>query len=434
MPPQSHHHHSGQRYGSIGHQGGMRGAKPLNKLEIESLPSMDSAAYYAPPDSPSSSTGSTSPLPHHHLLSNSGNKLEPGAQFMRHGKMYAWGPSYEAATSGAHARTRLKLCLEQIMPVAAADVGAPPPANIVKAASTRKERKRKRDEENEFVLPHLRSPSPPMSNAKIGSMLALPQTYTDVLENPAMRHSLGSDILDEGLQRTAGELLEGEKPLMQALGRLKDVVRLLDRDVKPLPPSAPVNGSTNGDEIPPLPEYTYPPPPNPNHIPPLPHISDQDNLFRVTSELLAGPGQSQAAPPPTLFYTLTAPGTAAPSRELVPEPEPVPTAFQRLFVRQGGITLNAEPNPGHPGFQYQPGHSHYPQTMKYNLDLAAQCNAVDDAWERINELLADCNEYRERLWEARDRVADVTRVRKRVWRTVKERAAAELEKKERERK
>jgi hypothetical protein len=53
--------------------------------------------------------------------------------------------------------------------------------------------------------------------------------------------------------------------------------------------------------------------------------------------------------------------------------------------------------------------------------------AVDDAMERIMELLVDCNEYKERLEETRDRVFDIARVRKRVWSTIKERTANELE-------
>ncbi|RZK21275.1 MAG: hypothetical protein EOO43_10690 [Flavobacterium sp.] len=59
--------------------------------------------------------------------------------------------------------------------------------------------------------------------------------------------------------------------------------------------------------------------------------------------------------------------------------------------------------------------------------MAAQTKAVDDALERIMELLVDCNEYKERLEETRDRVADIARVRKRVWSTVKQRTAAELD-------
>lgn len=359
------------------------------------------------------------------MLSNSGNKLVSGAQFMRRGKIYPWGPSFEVAKTNQHARKRLKYCLEQFMPPAAAEINADIPANISGAEERRREKKRKREEEQDYILPHLRSPSPPMSTAKLASLLALPQSYTDLLLNPAMRHSLGNDNMEQGLQRTAGELLEGEKPLLQALGRLRDVVRVLERDVPVAKPNArsdrdllPSSTSNGNDNL----SQSYP-----HLIPPLPHISDTDNLWRVTQELLSQPGQAQSVPVPTLTYSATPPGAAASSLNSTTEREPVPTPLQRLFTCPSGITLHAVPNASHPGYAYPQGHSLHPQTVKYNLDLKNQCRAVDDAWERISELLADCNEYRERLEEARDRVADVARVRKRVWRTIKERAGWELE-------
>ncbi|OXH75163.1 hypothetical protein J000_00465 [Cryptococcus neoformans] len=423
MPPQPSHH-GATRYGSLAtHSGGLRGGKQPTKLEIESLASMDKPSYYDPPSSPSSSCSASPPPPS--MLSNSGNKLVSGAQFMRRGKIYPWGPSFEVAKTNQHARKRLKYCLEQFMPPAAAEINADIPANISGAEERRREKKRKREEEQDYILPHLRSPSPPMSTAKLASLLALPQSYTDLLLNPAMRHSLGNDNMEQGLQRTAGELLEGEKPLLQALGRLRDVVRVLERDVPVAKPNArsdrdllPSSTSNGNDNL----SQSYP-----HLIPPLPHISDTDNLWRVTQELLSQPGQAQSVPVPTLTYSATPPGAAASSLNSTTEREPVPTPLQRLFTCPSGITLHAVPNASHPGYAYLQGHSLHPQTVKYNLDLKNQCRAVDDAWERISELLADCNEYRERLEEARDRVADVARVRKRVWRTIKERAGWELE-------
>ncbi|ODN73835.1 hypothetical protein L202_07359 [Cryptococcus amylolentus CBS 6039] len=421
MPPQPVHH-GGPKYGaSIGHPGGPRGGKQPTKLEIDSLPSMDKPSYYDPPSSPDASSSRSASPPPPDISTNSGNKLVSGAQFARRGKMYAWGPSFEAAKTDQHARKRLKLCLEQFMPGAAAECNAEVPANIVSAEEERGHRKRKRNEEREFILPHLRSPSPPISTARLTSLLALPQNYTDVLLNPAMRHSLGEDGMEQGLQRTAGELLEGEKPLLQALGRLRDVIRVLNRDVPEAAPST-QNGVTeevNGHDT--L-SQSYP-----HHIPPLPNISETDNLWRVTQELLSQSGSAQTLPPPTLAYTSTQPGAAAPTPNPTSEPEPEVTPLQRLFTCPTGITLHAVPNPGHPGYNYPQGHTLHPQTIKYNIDMRNQCRAVDDAWERISELLADCNEYRERLEEARDRVADVARVKKKVWRTVKERAAAEME-------
>ncbi|WVO16028.1 hypothetical protein L204_103693 [Cryptococcus depauperatus] len=428
MPPQSSHlyHSSNSRYGAPASQpvGVRAGAKQPSKLGIDSLPSMDKPSYYDPPSpcSSSCSSRSASPSPPN-LQTNSGNKLVPGAQFMRRGKMYAWGPSFETVQTDRRARKRLKLCLEQFMPSAAAEVNAEIPTNIVLANEKRIERKRKREEKRRYTLPHLRSPSPPMSTAKLSSLLALPQSYTDLIFNPAMRHSLGDATMEQGLQRTVGELLEGEKPLMQALGRLKDVVRVRERDVAGRQAQgyklAGIGMPRNGHDM------------SQSHshlIPPLPQISDTDNLWRVTQELLSQPGQGQSAPFPKITYSATPSGAAAPTLQpVIEQPDLVPTPLQRLFTVPDGITLHAIPNSTHPGLNYPQGHSLHPQTVKYNIDLKNQCRAVDDAWERVSELLADCNEYRERLEEARDRVADIARVRKRVWRVIKERAGWELE-------
>ena len=334
----------------------------------------------------------------------------------------------------------MKLCLQQFLPDAAADAGTVPPANIQQAEAKRENKKRKRQENAKFVLPHLASPSPPTSTAKLAPTLALPQTYVDIMLSPAMRHSLGDDTVETGLQRTAAELLEGEKGLMQALGRWREVLRVRGRDVpenqavettmnKPLANGnyLGLNGHDDSEAVDittdPKPETTPQPTPQTNaemqKIPPLPQISDTDNLWRVTQELL------QAQPQPTIEFTITPVGASIPTPTL--SPQPVPTPVHRLFTHPQGLTINAKPHPNHPNFAYPPSHPGYPQPVRYNLDLANQCRAVDDALERIAELLADCNEYKERLEEARDRVADVARARKKVWTVVKERAGRELD-------
>ncbi|WRT63256.1 uncharacterized protein IL334_000159 [Kwoniella shivajii] len=435
MPPQSSHHSS--RYGPLGGHQSTR--KPVNQNLLDSIPSMDKLAYYDAPASPSASSSTSSDdsitPAHRHILTNSGNKLNPSARLMRRGKAFAWGPQYDDAKADKLVRRRLKLCLEQLLPEAATEVGVQPPQNILDAETKRKNRKRKRATEPDFVLPHLRSPSPPMSTTKLAPMLALPRSYLDILTSPSMRHTLGDDSMETGLQRTAGELLEGEKPLMQALGRLRDVVRLLQSDVPLIPKtelhhlngeSAQING--DGEAL----KSDQPQNPvirDPNHVPPLPHISDTDNLWRVTQELIGTPsnGPQSSLPPPSITYMATPAEVAGPS--IPKELEPTPTPLQRLFTRPDGITLRAVPNPAHPGFHYPPGHSLHPQVIKYNLDMTNQCRAVDDALERIGELLADCNEYKERLEEARGRVADVARVRKKVWSVIKERGGWELDRK-----
>ncbi|KAK4686763.1 hypothetical protein P7C73_g3366, partial [Tremellales sp. Uapishka_1] len=443
MPPHPAHHQAGQRYApNLPNQqpagpGRVReGAKSAKQLELDALPSMDSNAYYDPPSSPSSSSISgfdSPPASPHDLRTNSGNKLISSARWIRRGKMWAWGPSYEDAKSDQLVRKRLKLCLEQFLPDAAADVGVAPPSNIVEEEAKRKSRKRKRAEDKEFVLPHLTSPSPPLSTTRLAPMLAIPQSYLEIMTSPSMRHSLGDDGMESGLQRTAAELLEGEKGLMQALGRLREVLRVRGRDVpeglsvEPPPPvpATSLNGNhlgLNGHVDEPvkaegLPSQT--PAAEGPLIPALPHVSDTDNLWRVAQEILSNP-----QPPPTITFTVTPAGAAVPSSSSI---IPTLTPVHRLFTCPTGITFNAIPNPLHPGFNYPSDSLIYPEHVKYNLDLPNQQRAVDDALERISELLADCNEYKERLEEARDRVADVARARKKVWSVVKERAGWELD-------
>ncbi len=348
--------------------------------------------------------------------------------------MYAWGPTYEDTKADQRVRTRLTLCLEQFMPESAADLGVPAPHNIVGLEAKRKTRKRRRVEEKQMILPHLASPSPPLSTIRLAPMLAIPQTYLDIMISPSMRYSLGDDSMETGLQRTAAELLEGEKGMMRALGRLREVLRVRARDVprkeefEALVPNGnhiETNGHADDDAMKvdtpgqsSAPQAAQGGP----RIPPLPHISDTDNLWRVTQELLQG------QPQPTIAFTVTPLGAAMPSA--TNDPEQTLTPIHRLFTCRNGITVNALPHPNHPHYAFPPHHASYPQAQRYNLDLSNQCRAVDDALERIAELLADCNEYKERLEEARDRVADVARARKRVWSVVKERAGAELDRAE----
>jgi hypothetical protein len=419
-------------------------------LTCRALPSNDRRAYYDPVSSPSSSSSLSDDNPPSPLLvSNSGNKLHPSARMIRKGKMCAWSPAYEEHRTDQRVRHRLKLCMEQFMPEAAMEVGSSIPQNVVEMGVKRSERKRKRQEDEQYRLPHLASPSPPLSTAKLAPMMALPRTYVDIMISPAMRHSLSSDAVEQGLQRTASELLEGEKGLMQALGRLREVLRVRERDVPVVEGAA---AHHHGDNA-----------PNGNHsgtggldssdtngvngqgsitptqtdstaqagsqangvsqkkILPLPHISDTDNLWRVTQELL------QPQPQPTISFHPTEPGTAIVNSLRADQVPPEPTPVQALFTVSGGITIKSTPNSAHPGLRMPVTHPSHPKPIMYNLDMWNQTRAVDDALERISELLADCMEYKERLEEARNRVADVSRARKKVWSIVKERAARELD-------
>jgi hypothetical protein len=325
--------------------------------------------------------------------------------------MYSWGPAYEDVRDQQHVRKRMKICMEELMPTSSIDSGLPLPSNVTAHREKRVQEDKEKAEYESWVLPHLRSPSPPLTTEQLAPMLAIPQSYVDIMMSPSMRHTLGDDSMEQGLQRTASDLLESEKPLMQSLGRLQDIFRVLERDVPEIP-------LTENDQ------------PNPaessqprlkHRIAALPHVSDTDNLWRVTQELVQNPH------PPTITYAVTNPANLhwpATSQEVTALKL---TPLERLFTHPNGITITAAPSATHPYLSLDRSHAHYPPTIRYNIDVAKQVSAVDDALERIQELLADCNEYKTRLEEARDRIADVARARKRVWAIIKDRAGSELD-------
>jgi hypothetical protein len=274
----------------------------------------------------------------------------------------------------------------------------------------RAEEKREEAERKSYLLPHLRSPSPPQTTDQLAPMLAIPTSYLDIMMSPSMRHTLGDDSVEQGLQRTASDLLECEKPLMQALGRLTDVFRLLERDVPGIPVTQPTPMSHEATQ------HRF------RHcIPDLPHVSEQDNLWRVVQELVQNPQ------PPTIKYEITSPDNL----HLPATQEEISalnlTPLERLFTHPNGITVSAAPPSTHPYLSLDRHHPSYPPTVRYNIDAAKQRIAVNDAFERIKELLADCDEYKTRLEEARGRIADVARARKKVWSVIKERAEQEMD-------
>lgn len=405
---------------------------------------MDSSRYYDAPSSPSASSDSgysDAPAPAD-LTTNSGNKLQYHARFTRKGKSYPWGPAFEEARLVNRSRKRLKRALESVFPDASSELGLPPPPNIVDAERKRETKRRRKEDEREFQLPHLRSPSPPSSTARLAPSLVVPQAYTDIMLSAPLRHTMADDKMERGLVDTSNELLESERGLVQALGRLREVLRIRARDVEGEQPRVANGSGEDSDSIEvPVPALIKQEPNGPDDvpsrtstpglgghhvnskgqqlIPALPRIADTDNLWRVTQELLQGHQFT-----PIVGYSVTKPGTAVKSQ--TPHTEPL-TAVQKLFCNPSGLTLTAEPNPLHPGLTYPTFHPTYPQTVRYNVDLASQVRATDDALERIMELLVDCNEYKERLEETRDRVADIARVRKKVWSVVKNRAGRELD-------
>jgi hypothetical protein len=408
---------------------------------------MDSARYYDPPSPGSSSDSEMSDAPPpHSMISNSGNKLHYSARFIRKGKIYAWSPAFEDGKLEKHARQRMKRTLEAVFPEAASELGTVPPPNIVEAESKREAKRAKKQSDALYRLPHLRSPSPPTATAKLAPRLALPTTYTEVMMNNAMRHTLADDKNDRMLHHSASELMDSEKGLRQALGRLREVLRVRERDVvfgtkkaegsesdKEKKHDGPETGIKTETDKPKSEMLRNTALTRDGFIPALPRIADTDNLWRVTQELIAS-----TYPHPRVAFTITEPDTIAPpapTRAIFPPstdpPEPevkqVVTPVQRLFTAQPGITLSAEHNPTNPALAHPRDHPDYPVTTRYNIDMPAQTKAVDDALERIMELLVDCNEYKERLEESRDRVADIARVRKKVWNTIKQRTAGELD-------
>lgn len=402
------------------------------------LPSNDLPDYYDPPSPASSSSSSTRDDVYSTAVTNVGHKLEPNARWQRKGKMCAWGPSFDETERRKRTRKRLRKCLQQLLPESAKELGIAAPQNVIDADERYQQRKRQKKEDDSMLLPHLRSPSPPLSTVDLAPMLALPRSYLDIVTSPAFRYSLGDDTMERGLQKTAADLLEGEKGLMQALGRLREVLRLRERDVpegsRPKPngdangPADGADATANGDAANGTNGHVSASTNigSDGRIPPLPHVSDTDNLWRVTQELLS------AQPAPEISFSVTKEGTAA---EPVPQATspttksaPKLTALHRLFTCPTGITLEAKPIIEDPRWTaVAPTHPLYPRHIKYNLDMPTQQRAVDDAIERIMELLADCNEYKERLEEARERVSDVARVRKAVWKVIKRRAGRELD-------
>jgi hypothetical protein len=416
---------------------------------------MDNSRYYDPPSSPSSSTDSeASDAPASHTLTtNSGNKLEYSARYARRGKAYAWGPAYEEGKQDSKSRKRMKRALEAVFPEVTAELGTQPPPNILASEKRRDAKRARKEHDREFRLPHLRSVSPPTSTSKLAPTLAIPTTYTEIMTSTYMRYTMANDKMDRGLVDTSNELLESEKGLMQALGSLREVLRLRHRDidfgfpdlvrstgddVKSDDETAPKD--TDAASAAPSTHYSmgtgYVTPPDQvlidgtedskgkKYIAPLPRIAETDNLWRVTQEMLTA-----IQPTPTIEYTITKPGQAVPTP--IEHDASTLTPVQRLFTAKSGLTIAAIPPAGHVGALLPSGHLGRSVTTTYNVDLPAQTRAVDDALERIMELLVDVNEYKERLEETRDRVADIARVRKRVWSVIKERTGRELEQNDR---
>ncbi|KIJ45557.1 hypothetical protein M422DRAFT_250874 [Sphaerobolus stellatus SS14] len=124
---------------------------------------------------------------------NWGKKLREGAKFVHRGKLAAWSPYKEDWEIEERARKRLK----RILP---AEARSPSPPR----------------------LPHLRSPSPPLT-APYPPPIMHHLSYSSFVLDPAAQHSFRSKMLSD-LERATCGLIEGEAPLRRAIGRLFEVL------------------------------------------------------------------------------------------------------------------------------------------------------------------------------------------------------------------
>ncbi|KLO20514.1 hypothetical protein SCHPADRAFT_897793 [Schizopora paradoxa] len=119
---------------------------------------------------------------------NWGKKSMKGAQFVRKGKMAAWGPTRGEWEVEERARKRLR----HLLPSSRSP--SPP------------------------TLSHLREDSPPTQSPYLPPSDEHTSCSTFVLD-PAMAHSFRTHLLND-LQQTTDNLIEGETTLKRALGRL----------------------------------------------------------------------------------------------------------------------------------------------------------------------------------------------------------------------
>ncbi|KAI0322288.1 hypothetical protein OF83DRAFT_1161287 [Amylostereum chailletii] len=125
--------------------------------------------------------------------SNWGRKSNKGARWMRKGKLAAWGPGIEEWEAEDRARKRVKMMVSE-------EERSPSPP----------------------TLPHLRSPSPPLT-----APYPVPETeqnnWTAFVMDRAVTHSFRSHLLQE-LEHTTNGLIEGEAGMKRALGKLWQVL------------------------------------------------------------------------------------------------------------------------------------------------------------------------------------------------------------------
>lgn len=181
------------------------------------LPSNDLAAYYSddsgdPVLDDDLETYNIQPR----LAGNRGIKRTRGAKFQRRGKIAAWTPTMMESLEDQRIKKRLKVALKIVLPSAAAEAGVPlDPLEVAVVGDP--------EERDDVTLPHLRSPSPPPTTYDISESLSEQKmtTYLDLVTSPAVKNTLGEASKEKALMRTVDELIDGENPLLTALGRFK---------------------------------------------------------------------------------------------------------------------------------------------------------------------------------------------------------------------
>ena len=198
-----------------------RSCSLLHRILIDSLdsfpnPTKDSNSWYHP--SLEGASGDEEE-PSDVVKGNWGRKATKGARWLRKGKLAAWGPGVE----------EWEVCVTKLFS-----------EMVFKVVFQADERARKRirsllplDNRSPSppVLPHLRSPSPPL----IAPYAALPTqhlNYTSFVMDRSVTHSFRSPMLED-LERATNGLIEGEASMKRAFGRLWEVLSKDPDQVRP---------------------------------------------------------------------------------------------------------------------------------------------------------------------------------------------------------
>lgn len=134
------------------------------------------------------------------------------ARWVRQGKIAAWGPSMEewevgrAVITGVRYASRPRLLQIEERARKRLKLLLPPPD----------------DPEAPISLPHLRSPTPPLT-APYPAPTTQHLSYTSLVLDKSVTHAFRSQMLEE-LQQVTSNIIEGEATLRRALGRLWQVM------------------------------------------------------------------------------------------------------------------------------------------------------------------------------------------------------------------